>query len=104
MRLARVMGHVVLHRRLPELPTGALLLCEALDTRCVQRIDRDERRAKPMDESMVVLDELGAGAGSVIAVADGREASMPWWPEHRPVDSYCVAIIDTVNVKPELMK
>ena len=103
MRLARVMGHVTLHRRLDELPTGALLLCETLDAQAVQHIATGQRRAEPMSESLVVLDELGAGVGCVVAVADGREASMPWWPEHRPVDSYCVAIIDTVNVKPELM-
>ncbi len=103
MRLARVMGHVVLHQRLPELPTGALLLCEAFDARNVQDITVEQRRSRPMDESLVVFDELGAGVGSVVAVADGREASMPWWPAHRPVDSYCVAIIDTVNVKIDLM-
>jgi len=103
MRLARVMGHVVLNQRLPELPHGSLLLCEALDAPGVRNIHREQRRAAPMDSSLVALDELGAGVGSIIAVAEGREAAMPWWPDHRPVDSYCVAIIDTVNVKPELM-
>jgi microcompartment protein CcmK/EutM len=96
------MGHVVLNQRLDELPRGSLLLCEALDAPGVCHIDREQRRAEPMDSSLVALDELGAGIGSIVAVAEGREAAMPWWPEHRPVDSYCVAIIDTLHVKPEL--
>jgi ethanolamine utilization protein EutN len=56
-----------------------------------------------MEQSLVVLDELGAGAGALIAVSEGREASMPWWPEHRPVDAYCVAILDEVTVHADLV-
>ncbi len=103
MRLARVKGTLTLSRRLDELPRGALLLCEALDAGGVKQIDREIQRRTPMGESLVVLDELGAGEGALIAISEGREASMPWWPEHRPVDACCVAILDRVNVKPELM-
>ncbi len=103
MRLARVTGHVTLNRRLEEFPKGALLLCDALDPEGVQRIDADRPRRSPMDQSLVVFDELGAGVGSVVAIAEGAEGAMPWWPDRRPVDAYCVAIVDTVHVQPELM-
>jgi len=103
MRLARVKGKLTLSRRLPELPTGALLICEALDANAVKQLDNDVPRQAAMPESLIVLDELGAGEGALIAVSEGREASMPWWPAHAPVDAYCVGLIDNVNVKSELM-
>ena len=103
MRLARVMGKVVLNRRLPEFPVGTLLLCEALDTEGLKRPDEYVPRAEPMGEALVVLDEQGAGEGCLVAVSEGREASMPWWPEHKPVDAYCVAIIDSVDLDERYM-
>lgn len=104
MRLGRVMGKVTLNRRLAELPTGALLLVEALDNGALAKPDGFVPRARPLDQSIVVLDELGAGRGDLIAVSEGREASMPWWPSHAPVDAYNVAIIDQVNVNPSKLE
>lgn len=103
MRLARVKGKLTLSQRLAELPQGALLICEALDAGAVGQLPLDAPRRAPMPESLIVLDELGAGEGALIALSEGREASMPWWPEHRPVDAYCVAILDDVNIRPELL-
>lgn len=103
MRLARVKGKMTLNRRLDELPRGALLICEALDANAAKALPDDVPRQSPMPESLIVLDELGAGEGALIALSEGREASMPWWPEHRPVDAYCVAILDDVNIRPELL-
>jgi len=98
MRIARVIGNVTLHGRLEEFPIGRLLICDALDVAGVLHADQPRLRAKPMDQSLVVFDELGAGAGSLVAVAEGREAAMPWHPEKRPVDAYCVAILDRVEM------
>lgn len=103
MRLARIIGQVTLHRQLEELPIGSLLICEPLDPSGVRNLDRDQRRNTPTDQSLVAFDELGAGEDCIVAVAEGREASMPWWPEHKPVDAYCVAILDQLNVNHELM-
>jgi len=102
MRLARVMGNVTLHRRLPEFPVGRLLLVEPLDVDGVANLEGPSRKSSS-GSALVVYDELGAGVGGVVAISEGREASMPWWPEHAPVDAYCVALIDNVNVKRELM-
>jgi len=98
MRLARVMGRVTLNRRVADLPVGALLLCEALDEAGLHDTTRYVPRAKPMGESLVVLDEIGAGRDAIIAVSEGREASMPWWPENKAVDAYCVAILDSLDM------
>jgi len=98
MRIARVIGTVTLHARLDDFPVGRLLVCDALDVEGVLHPDEPRRRARPMDQSLVVFDELGAGEGSLVAVAEGREAAMPWHPEAKPVDAYCVAILDRVDV------
>lgn len=98
MRIARVMGKVTANRRIEQFPHGSLLLCEALEVDGARQADRHVPRETPMSDSLVVLDELGAGEGSVIAVSEGREASMPWWPEHRAVDAYCVAILDNIDI------
>jgi microcompartment protein CcmK/EutM len=102
MRLARVVGKVTLSRRLAELPAGSLLLVEPLDVDGVANLEGPSRQT-PTDSALVVYDELGAGEDSVIAISEGREASMPWWPAHVPLDAYCVAMIDNVNVKREFM-
>ncbi len=103
MRLARVLGTVTLARRLEDFPAGRLLICEALDAGGVQQSDRFVPRRKPMAESLVVYDEVGAGRDDVIAVSEGREAAIPWHPELHPVDAYCVAIIDSIEVDQDLM-
>jgi len=98
MRIARIIGHVTLGSRLRHFPTGRLLLAEALDGGALEALPTEGARQSPMPESLVVYDELGAGVGQLIGVSEGREASMPFWPDKRPVDAYCAAILDTVQI------
>ena len=98
MRIAKVIGTVTLNRRLPELKAGKLLLAEALDSAALDGINRGARRSSPMPESLVVFDELGAGVGQMIAVNEGREACVPFEPQRVPVDAYCSAILDTIEL------
>jgi ethanolamine utilization protein EutN len=56
-------------------------------------------------EEVVVFDELGAGLGSRIALSEGREAAMPFYPEVKPIDAYNAAILDTFRLEvPEELK
>ncbi|HEX7008776.1 MAG TPA: EutN/CcmL family microcompartment protein [Phycisphaeraceae bacterium] len=98
MRIARVIGTVTLNRRLSDLKPGRLLIAEALDDAALEGLGRQARRARPMPESLVVFDELGAGLGQLIAVSEGREASMPFYPQRVPIDAYCAAILDAVEL------
>ena len=50
-------------------------------------------------EEIAVFDELGAGVGSRIAVSEGREAAMPFYPEVKPIDAYNAAILDSLVVE-----
>jgi ethanolamine utilization protein EutN len=58
----------------------------------------------PWLDDLVVVDELGAGLGSRIAVSDGAEAAQPFLPLLKPVDAYNSAILDHVEVDAQLMK
>lgn len=97
MRIGRVIGTVTLDQKLPELKNGGLLLIEVLDEHGLKTPDRHVPRWSPMPESLVVLDQLGAGEGQLIAISESREAGMPFHPQKVPVDGYCAAILDTVT-------
>ena len=98
MRIGRIIGTVTLSRRLPELRPGKYVIAEALDDQALAGLAHRARRRSPMPESLVVFDELGAGIGQLIAVSEGREACMPFHPNHVPVDAYNAAILDQVEV------
>ena len=104
MRIARVLGKVVLSPRLPEFKPAQYLICEAMDAGALMQRDRYVPRKTPMPESLVVFDELGAGEDSLIGVSEGREASAPFYPEHVPVDAYCCAIFDTIEYDADVAK
>ena len=47
----------------------------------------------------MVYDERGAGIGSRIAVAEGPEASAPFLPDRKPINTYNTAILDSVVIE-----
>lgn len=101
MRIARVIGTVTLNSRIAGFKPGRLLLADALDDQALDgaaQTGEPAARRSPMPESLVVYDELGAGVGQLIAVSEGREASMPFHPERVPVDAYNAAILDEVEI------
>ena len=91
MRIGKVIGTVTLSRQHPSM-TGATLKLVSLIT-WDELLQREGDRA----EETVVFDELGAGIGSQIALSEGREASMPFYPEVKPIDAYNAAILDTLE-------
>ena len=91
MRIGRVIGTVTLNRRHPSLDGARFKLVVPLSW---------ENLAETSDASMgetAVFDELGAGIGSRIALSEGREAAMPFYPEVKPIDAYNAAILDTLE-------
>jgi microcompartment protein CcmK/EutM len=92
MRIADVIGTVTLNRCHPSVAgaTWKLVVPLAWDN-LLGKSD------EPVEE-IVVFDELGAGLGSRIALSEGREAAMPFYPEVKPVDAYDAAILDTFQV------
>lgn len=99
MRIGRVIGKVVLGKKLASLKGGSLLVVEALDADALANHARHAARHKPMPQSLVVFDQLGAGMGQLIAVSEGAEATAPFYPDRVPIDSYCAAILDEVEAE-----
>lgn len=50
-------------------------------------------------EPIIVYDDMGAGIGNLMAVTESADASTPFHPNSKPIDAYCAAILDTVNVE-----
>ena len=88
MRIAEVIGRVTLSRSNPQLRGGRLLLALPMPLGALVESSSDR------GEELVVYDVLGAGAGSVIGVSEGREAANPFGKTKTPVDAYCACLID----------
>jgi ethanolamine utilization protein EutN len=94
MRIADVIGTVTLNSVHPSLVGFCFKLAVPLSWD-----DLAGRGKEPLEE-VVVLDELGAGIGCRIALSEGREAAMPFYPEVKPVDAYDAAILDRLEYNP----
>ena len=92
MRLAEVIGTVTLSRSHPSV-RGFKFVVAIPHTRKSLRAG-----AKPDGEDLVVYDDLGAGLGSRIAFSDSTEAAAPFYPEKKPIDAYCSALIDSLTI------
>ncbi len=88
------MGTVTLNRWHPSLQGARFKLVVPLSWG-----DLLEQPGQPSEE-VVVYDELGAGLGNHIAMSEGREAAMPFYPDLKPLDAYNAAILDQVSVVP----
>ncbi len=97
MRIGKVMGRVCLTQTYETLVGGRFLIVEVQD-----RFGLAGGKRKS-SETLVAYDHLGAGDGDLVAVAESREASAPFYPEKRvPCDAYCAAILDAAVVSFEL--
>jgi ethanolamine utilization protein EutN len=98
MRIGEVIGTVTLSRCHPSVAGASWKLARPLGWDNL--LGRSDAR---MDEQ-VVYDELGAGSGSRIAMSEGREAAMPFYPEVKPIDAYNAAILDALVVDAALVE
>ena len=96
MRIARVIGQVVLNRATPEVVPGSYLV--------VRTHNRGTLAGKNAgnDETLVLYDNLGARDGDLVGLVEGREATAPFHPRRVPYDSYNACILDDVQFQPVL--
>jgi len=92
MRIAQVIGTVTLVRSHPLLSGGSYRLAVPMSLEEL----RDD--AEPAADPLVVYDEHGSRAGDKIALSESREAAMPFYPEVKPIDAYCSALLDEVYI------
>ena len=93
MRLGIVRGHVVLSLA-EESFAGKMLAV-------LEPVTMENLRAQNGlggGKALIVLDELGAANGQMVAFTEGSEAANPFWPDRVPVDAYCAMIVDSIDV------
>jgi len=93
MRIGKVIGTVTLNRWHPSLAGASFKLAVPLGLDNLTGVSQEDA------EELTVFDELGAGMGSLLAISEGREAAMPFYPGEKPIDAYNAAILDAVSVK-----
>jgi microcompartment protein CcmK/EutM len=92
MRIAEVVGRVTLSRFHPSLAGGRFLLSRPMPLQAL--VEGSSARG----EELVVYDNLGAGAGALIGVSEGREAANPFGKNKTPVDAFCACLIDQLSL------
>lgn len=93
MLICKVIGHVWATKK-EENMNGLKLMV-------VQEIDRDE---KPVGNSFVAADIVGAGVGEQVITVSGSTARKAFGSDDIPADAAIVAIIDTLEVNREASK
>jgi ethanolamine utilization protein EutN len=93
MRIAEVIGTVTLSRWHPSLGGARWIIGVPFSLKALTN------QRPPDGEDFVIYDQLGAGNGSRIGVSEGIEAAAPFHPEKKPVDAYCAAIIDHLDIR-----
>lgn len=95
MRIGKVVGRVTLSQAYHSLVGGRFVIVEVQDRFALAG------GARKTKESLVAYDNLGTSDGDLIAFAESREATMPFYPEKIvPLDAYNAAILDAVVLSP----
>jgi microcompartment protein CcmK/EutM len=92
MRIGKVIGTVTLNRWHESMRGARFRIAVPLSLANLRG------ESQPEAEVLVVYDELGAGDDSLIAISEGAEAAQPFRPDIKPVDAYCAAILDAINL------
>jgi microcompartment protein CcmK/EutM len=95
MRLGIVRGHMTLNLAVESYRARTLAIVEPVTMENLRAGD-----GTGSGKALVVLDELGAANGQMVAFTEGREAANPFWPGAVPVDAYCALIVDSVHLRP----
>ncbi|HEV7279127.1 MAG TPA: EutN/CcmL family microcompartment protein [Pirellulaceae bacterium] len=102
MRIAKTVGTVTLSRLHPSFRGSRLKVVVPIDWNEMLSVDPASLSVEAKGEGLVAWDDLGAGIGQLVALAEGPEASQPFRPEPKAVDAYVTALIDTIDLDPNL--
>ena len=96
MRIANVIGTLTLSRCHPTIVGLRWLIA-------IPYSQQGLRTGQPDGEDIVLCDDLGPGMGQMIAVSEGVEAQMPFYPNKKPIDASCAAILDHLTLNTECL-
>ena len=92
MRMGEVIGKVTLSQSHPLLQGASWRLVVPY------MLDNLDGTSDKREEAFVIYDELGAGNGTQVAIAEGPEATAPFHPIQKPIDGYNAAILDHIEM------
>lgn len=98
MRIAELVGTVTLNRCLPSFDGATLKLV------IPKTLDNLTGKGNTEPDTLAAWDELGAGNGSQVCIAEGPEAAQPFRPDMKAVDCYVSAILDNVSLDAQALK
>ncbi len=93
MRIAEVIGRVVLSRQDPQLVGGRFMVLRPYDLAALAGA------GSPTGEIVIAYEQLGACEGMLVGVSEGREAAMPFHPTPVALDAYVGCLLDEVRVQ-----
>ena len=93
MFLAKVEGSVVATKKDASMGGRKLLLLRPMLVD-----DKDPSRFKPGSNTIVAVDNLGAGEGEMVLFCQGSSARLAPGLKEAPVDAVVIGIVDTVDV------
>jgi len=93
MQLARVSGTVVSTRKEQRIEGIKFLLLEKIDAATMEG----------KKDYVVAMDSVGAGIGEVVFYASGSSSRMTTVTDGKPSDAAIIAIVDSIDVKGELV-
>lgn len=96
MKIARVIGRVVLNEDVYQKRGGRFLIASTMGKEEISKQNENSISSAP---SFIVYDELGADTGQMIGITEGGEATRPF-DIPMPVDAYNTCIIDHLNYEP----
>ena len=98
MKLGTVIGRVTLSKTLPPLIGARWLIVSPFSREHYQRGAMEAARPGK-ESSLIVYDNLGAGAGQTVGYVEGREAASPF-DEPTPIDAITAALVDEIFYAP----
>lgn len=98
MRVAEIVGTVTLNRCHPSFEGASLKLV------IPKTLDNLTGKSDAEADTLTAWDEMGAGNGSQVSIAEGPEAAQPFRPDIKAVDCYVSAILDSVSLDAAALK
>lgn len=92
MLIVKVTGTLVATRKEPTLDGLKLLVVRPCDV-----------RGEPTGAALIAADAVGAGLGEMVLIAQGSSARQTVATKDRPVDAVIMAIVDTLEVRGDVM-
>lgn len=71
-------------------------MTEGMKFQIVRAVDLDYT---PLNNFVVAVDSVGAGAGEIVLIAQGSSARMTWLTRDKPVDAVIMAIVDRLDIE-----